>query len=100
MIMVLYQIIYVLLKNVDYSWSSRLTDGLCIFTAELFTISQAVAFIAPQIPGCFVIFCDNLSVVLALNSAKILHYLVHDIFQSLSQLVGYLVIIVLFLVVG
>ena len=81
-------------ENVGYSWSSRLTDGLCIFTAELFAISQAVAYIARQVPGCFAIFCDSLSVVLALKSAKILHYLVHDVLQSLSQLVGYTVFIV------
>ena len=61
-------------ENVNYSWSSRLTDGLCIFTAELFAISQAVAYIARQVPGCFAIFCDSLSVILALKSAKILHY--------------------------
>ena len=65
-------------ENFDYSWSNRLTDGLFIFTVEVFAISQAVAYIACQVSGCFTIFCDSLIVVLALKSAKILHYLVHD----------------------
>ena len=71
------------MKNIDYITSGRLTDGLCIFTAELFAIILAVAYIVRQVPGYFAIFCDNFSVVLVLKSAMILHYLVHQ-YPSIS----------------
>ena len=56
-------------ENIDYSRSGRLTDGLCIFIAELFVISQAVAYIARQVQGCFAIFSDCLRAVLLLKRA-------------------------------
>ena len=67
----------------------RLPDHLSIFTAELFAIKMAIEKISLYLPGKFAIFCDSLSVLMALRSAKMSHYLIGEILNQISNMVDY-----------